>query len=87
MMEDYSGGDDSEEEFNFYQAPRHMLPSYYDQLYSCHKLATGGGDANDDDGWDSSDESCMPVIPAPVPDQDESKQPKTKYSICSIYCS
>ena len=75
MMEDYSDGDDSEDDFYFdQQAPRHLLPSYYDQLYSSHKLATGGDvDDNDDDGWDSSDESCMPVIPVPIPEQDESK--------------
>lgn len=62
-MEDYSDGDDSEEEFRFDVATRCVMPSYYQQVYSSQSMAAGAQD--DDDGWDSSDESCMPVIPAP----------------------
>ena len=57
--------DDSEdlEDFTFDVSPRvSLLPSYSRDSKSLPAAACDDGDG---DGWDSSDESCLPVIPAP----------------------
>lgn len=60
-MEYVYSDDDSDEEFRFDAAPRYVVPSYYHQLYSSHNLVPGA--ENDDDGWHSDDESCLPDLP------------------------
>ena len=62
MAMEYSD-DDSDEDFQFdaSAAPRFVVPSYYQELYSSHSLAQGA--ENDDDGWNSDDETCLPVLP------------------------
>ena len=62
MAMEYSD-DESDEDFQFdaSAAPRYVVPSYYQQLYSFHNLAPGA--ENDDDGWNSDEESCLPVLP------------------------
>ena len=62
MAMEYSD-DDSDEDFQFDAGatPRYVVPSYYQELYSSHSLAQGA--ENDDDGWNSDDETCLPVLP------------------------
>ena len=62
MAMEYSD-DDSDEDFQFDPgaAPRYVVPSYYQKLYSSHSLAQSA--ENDDDGWNSDDETCLPVLP------------------------
>ena len=50
----------SDEDFQFDSGPRYVVPSYYQELYSSTNLAPGSG--NDDDGWKSDDETCLPVV-------------------------
>ena len=53
--------DDSDEDFKFDSGPRYVVPSYCQQLYSSHNLVPAA--ENDDDGWNSDDESYLPVVP------------------------
>ena len=55
--------DDSDEDLQFDASPvpRYVVPSYCQQLYSSHSLAPGA--ENDDDGWNSDDEVCLPDLP------------------------
>ena len=58
----YSDSDYDEEFEDDYSPTRCVVPSYA-QLYSL-QLTAGGGAGDEDDGWNSDDESCKPVIPA-----------------------
>ena len=63
----YSDSDYDEEFEDDYSPTRCVVPSYA-QLYSL-QLTAGGGAGDEDDGWNSDDESCKPVIPAMEEDE------------------
>ena len=57
---------DELEDFDFsLSSPRYVVPSYA-QLCSLQLAANAresGGTGGEDDGWNSDDEACKPVIP------------------------
>ena len=71
----YCDGDsddgDELEDFDFsLSSPRYVVPSYT-QLCSLQLAANAreSGGTGEDDGWNSDDESCKPVIPATEEDE------------------
>jgi hypothetical protein len=65
MAMEYSDDDSDEDlQFDASTVPRYVAPSFYHQLYSSQSLTTAPPDAqNDDDGWNSDDETCLPDLP------------------------
>lgn len=51
---------DSDEDFRFDVAPCYAVPRNYQQLYLSPNLVPCAED--EDDGWDSDDDSCLPVV-------------------------
>ena len=65
MAMEYSDDDEFDEDFQFDAGsafPRYAVSSCYQQLYSSHGVAPGV-ENNDDDGWNSDDETCLPDLP------------------------
>ena len=65
MAMEYSDDDSDEDlQFDACAVSRYAAPSVYEKLYSSHSLAMAAGAQNDDDdGWNSDDEMCLPDLP------------------------